>query len=75
MIKFVECWNLTENALHIAKHSMNPDVGKSRPVEIAFVYENGLGIIDVMSDCLSVCLSVYLSVCQSVCLSVCLVII
>jgi hypothetical protein len=43
MLKFVECPNLTENALHIAKHSINPDVGKSHPVEIAFVYANGLG--------------------------------
>ena len=43
MFKFVECSYLTENALDIAKHSINPDVGKSRPLEIAFVYANGLG--------------------------------
>jgi hypothetical protein len=32
-----------KHALHIAKHSINPDVGTSHPVEIAFVYANGLG--------------------------------
>jgi hypothetical protein len=47
--KFVECPNLTENALHIAKHSIKPDVGKSHPAEIAFVYANGLGATEVQS--------------------------
>jgi hypothetical protein len=45
MLTFVvECPNLTENALHITKHIINPDGGKSHPVEIAFVYVNVLGV-------------------------------
>jgi len=42
MLKFVECPNLAENALHVSKHNINPDVEKSHPVQIAFVYANGL---------------------------------